>query len=596
MYQRKILEIDGDVAQRSLPIVKFPPFKLRALLIEKDPVVWLHCLETYVTYMDYLLFENNIEKVDDMTKNNICIFVKSYLHEMAEEKSKVLSLGMNYDVAEVLILLKDRTIELLQKCGLLHLQVFGPSLWDLVKVYVDEKGQVVRGLLDGTCKPSINTQKAPLNRIAQVQQCLKHLIESGSFNRTDLKAFECLLSETPLRTTPFAERFLTASWLETLELLWAKGRGKFSSYAKQLELVTLLSVSSDNISRTTKEMGLTTLDTAELYPLLGSLLLSEKFKQMKPDLASSMPHLSLNLDDTEDQEESRSSSDEASLAAIGELFPDLTRNQSAWLLRQFEGSVEMATNAIFEDPGILKSIPTENDNEENEGDEELLITRSNNSRVSRDALRSTVSQQVPDELRNRTLTRAMELIYQADEDERDDTYDEAEVGRPVGKLLMDDEGDNSSKSSDDARVSNYDKIEGYLWELLKEDKTLFERSKRGTKVRKDMKKDTNLSDEQIEGWARMLDKSPHRARILEEKFMFRGNVKSGKTAYVKNQVNNDISKAKKDEEVKRASNGISQANTVDKKRQQARNEKRKGSRANHNRKSAHDKKLSKVGM
>ncbi|QLL34960.1 hypothetical protein HG536_0H03350 [Torulaspora globosa] len=591
MYRRKPVEINGDVAEISLPVVKFPPFKLRALLIEKDPVVWLHCLETYVKYMDYLLLENNIEKVDEITYNNICHFVKSYLHEMAEEKAKVLSLGMNSDVTEVLNILKDRILNLLQRCGLLHLQVHGDSLWDLVKVYVDQKSSVVRALLDGSCKPSINTQKASLSRISQVQKGLKHLVESGGFTRVDLRAFEDLLSDTPLKTTPFAKRFLTASWLETLEVLWAKGRGRFSTFAKQLAIITLFSVSAEDISRTTKDMGLATLDTAELYPLLGSLLLSENLRQMKPALVSSLPQFNVNI------EEIASPLDESALAAIAELFPHLTKHQLSYLLRQFEGSVEMATNAIFEDPSIIDAIPKQAPSEtdhadENQTSEELAIHSSKKSYSSENASYGTVNQEVPDELRNRTLTRAMRLIYQADEDERDDTYDEAEVSRSVGKISIDDENENDSASnSSKTTVSEADRIEGFLWELLKEERSLFDRSTRGSKVRKWMKKETNWSDEQIEGWARMLEKSPQRARILEEKFMFRGNVKTGKTAYVKNRNDNEINNIRNDEEVQKVPKKSS-TTPADKKRQHARNERKKSSKANHNRKAAHDKKLS----
>ncbi len=70
---------------------------------------------------------------------------------------------------------------------------------------------------------------------------------------------------------------------------------------------------------------------------------------------------------------------------------------------------------------------------------------------------------------------------------------------------------------------------------MKQDKSLFERNKRGSSSRKKIRQQTNWSDEQIEGWARMLERSPQRARLLEDKYMFRGNVKSGKTSYVKNR-------------------------------------------------------------
>lgn len=598
MYKRKILEINGDDRQISLPLVKFPPFKLRAALIEKDPVVWLHCIETYVTYMEYLLSESNVEKVDELTYNNLCIFIRSYLHEMAGEKSQLLSLGMNHDVAEQLGVLKNLTLELIQKCGLLHMQIFGESLWDLVKVYVDDNGKAVRALLDGSARPSINTQKAQLNRIPQVQQYLKQLVESGKFSRTDLKSFESLLSDKPSRPSKFGKRFLDPSWLETLELWWAKGQGKFASVARELETVTLLSAPAEAIAEAIKELGISGADTLGLYPLLGCLLTNGKFQSMSLGMTSLLPYLCPQFE----EEESKKTSfvNEKSLQAMKELLPMSSTHQLTNLLKKFEGNVELATNAVFEDPSLLDAIaqdaPTEENasmDDENDHAQELELS-GRDAAISDSDSKRIVNKRVPDELRNKTMTWAMQLMYQADEDERDDTYDEAEVAHSVGKISLED-SDSAPNSVTNGSSSNYDNIERYLWDLLKQDKSLFERTKRGSKVRKDMKKDTSWSDEQIEGWARMLERSPQRARILEEKYMFRGNVKSGKKAYVKNQLGNNDEQPREDSKpAKPAHNQPTTA--VEKKRQQARNEKKKGGRANHNRKAGHDKKLSKAGV
>lgn len=598
MYRRKILEINGDQPQVSLPIVKFPPFKLRAALIEKDPVVWLHCIETYVTYMEYLLFENNVEKVDEVTYNNLCIFIRSYLHEMAEEKSKLLSLGMNHDVTVQLEILRDLIFSLIQKCGLLHLQIHGESLWHLVKVYVDDNGAKVRSLLDGSAKPSINTQKAHLNRIPQVQQYLKQLVESGLFNRVDLKTFECLLSGKPLKPNKFGRRFLDAAWLEILESWWAKGHGKFSSNAMELEAVTLLSASPEDIVRVTQELGISSVDTLNLYPLLGCFLINENFRRLLPALVALLPHLQLTSGVDETIHNANYVSEE-SLLAMKELLPSLSRHELTHLLEKFEGNVQLATNAVFEDPSLINTIPKEaavkeesSSDEQSEEENELELSGKPALPADGESTR-VVNKRVPDEVRNKTLTWAMQLMYQADEDERDDTYDEADVSHSVGRISLD-VGDSSNTANS---PSNYDNIERYLWDLLKQDRNLFERNKRGSKVRKGMKKDTNWSDEQIEGWARMLERSPQRARILEEKYMFKGNIKTGKRAYVKNKDGEEVGDKvpSKDQKPSKSSNQ-SPATPADKKKQQARNEKKKSSRANHNRKAGHDKKLSKAGV
>lgn len=89
----------------------------------------------------------------------------------------------------------------------------------------------------------------------------------------------------------------------------------------------------------------------------------------------------------------------------------------------------------------------------------------------------------------------------------------------------------------------------------------------------------------------MLERSPLRAKILEEKFMFKGNFKTGKTAYVKNSSDNHAPVTQKDIQ---KPVGPKQKPVVDKKKQQARNEKHKSSRGNHSRKTGHDKKMART--
>lgn len=72
----------------------------------------------------------------------------------------------------------------------------------------------------------------------------------------------------------------------------------------------------------------------------------------------------------------------------------------------------------------------------------------------------------------------------------------------------------------------------------------------------------NTLTKKIEGWCRMLERSPTRARLLEKKFMFKGNSKTGKTSYVHNRdsqndgnVVKEQAKQKKSENIKKI-NGI----------------------------------------
>ncbi|SCU84017.1 LAME_0C07822g1_1 [Lachancea meyersii CBS 8951] len=584
--RQKILEING-CDKISLPFVKFPPFKLRAAMVEKDPVIWLHLLETYNQYFAYLMCEGRLELLDDSTYENMCLFVRQYLRELSDEEGKLLSLGMNNDVQEQLQLLRRWILALVKDCGLLHLQISCDTLWDFVKLYARDNPATVRSLVQGTLKPKINTQKAHLNRTYQLHQHLKQLVDNSRFSRVDLKALESLLSDKERkRANSFANQFLTAKWAETLES-WFKQDSKFIiANAKNLGILTYVCASENRIVEVMSELNVNTLETLQLYPLMASLLLNNSSARHPTGLRSKLPFLRPLL---ENKIEARSLTIKSEdVLIISELFPSLTQGQIVKRLQVFHGNVDRTIESLFDDPLEAEEeltygapVPsTVKDLKTTEFQSELKKS----DRVSKE----TVSvDHVPDEVRNKTLTRALSLLYQADEDEKDDTYDDAEA-QP---MAVPDEGSKSNSES------SYEKAEGYLWELLKDNKTLFERSGRGSKTRKDMKFTTSWSDEQIEGWARMLERSPKRAQVLEEKYMFKGNVRTGKRAFVQNRNgsgddrnNSHVSKDDQKTQPRRAlANGPG-----NKPRQNAKKEKNKASRANHNRKTGHDKKMSKV--
>ncbi|GMM54489.1 Cue3 protein [Maudiozyma humilis] len=623
----KIVEIEGKIEQLNFPIVTFPPFKLRAQLIEKDPVVWVHLLDTYIQFFEYINSEGNISKLDDSTLDHLCIFIRSYINEMANEEGKLLSLGVNHYVQENLNILRAWVLYTLKSCGLFYLQVFGETLWNFVILYVEKNPRTVRALIEGSLKPKVaNIPRVQVNRIGQIHQHIKSLVENNKFTRTDLKSFQFLVDDKE-----FADKYFTINWVECLEGWWDKGNGRFSNTAKQLMITSILRVRRKVIVDTTKSLGVSSLDTLSIYPLLGAILINQRFNELRPDVKQEMTFLnfaaggttaipSSNIDESSQPEDTPVSDTPAvsisddDIDALRNFFPDLSKHQITELLKMYDSNVELITNLLFEDPSIVDNIPRDEPEhvETTPAVENIaeLDDQLDELQLHEDTIKSTVSpmsditkKQVPDEVRNRTLTRALELLYDKDDDERDDTYDEAEIDRSKtsGKVAIDDDSNDNAEIEEKKEESRYDKIEGYLWNLLKEDATLFERAKRGSKIRKTMKQDTTWSDEQIEGWARMLQKSPQRARILEEKFMFRGNKKRGKTSYVKNRDGDNATDNKRKNEryvrTPRKPTEKSNANENDpakaktnEKRKNARNEKNKASRANHNRKAGHDKK------
>lgn len=98
-----------------------------------------------------------------------------------------------------------------------------------------------------------------------------------------------------------------------------------------------------------------------------------------------------------------------------------------------------------------------------------------------------------------------------DDDERDDTYDIADVGGTV---------DTSAPADDEAAEIARDKNEEALFKAYTSSPAVFQRdaaTRRG-QARLALKSETGMTDEAIEGWAVMLARDPRRLKRLEMKF------------------------------------------------------------------------------
>lgn len=106
--------------------------------------------------------------------------------------------------------------------------------------------------------------------------------------------------------------------------------------------------------------------------------------------------------------------------------------------------------------------------------------------------------------------------FDADDDERDDTYDAADAGFTVNDALADDADDQKRK----------DDNEDTLFRAYQADPKLFSRdsdTRRGN-YRMKLKQDTGMTDEAIEGWAVILSRNPQQMKSLEAKYSaFSGN-------------------------------------------------------------------------
>ncbi|KAI8927272.1 hypothetical protein BC831DRAFT_452883 [Entophlyctis helioformis] len=131
----------------------------------------------------------------------------------------------------------------------------------------------------------------------------------------------------------------------------------------------------------------------------------------------------------------------------------------------------------------------------------------------------------------------LESQYDEYDDEYDDTYDSTDI-RLAGtvELHMGDENetavldrkqrmaDANNQDSSDPTLS----FEAFLVSMYTSDPSVFQQSQRKSAKRAQMRQMTGMSDEQIEGWFKMLERNPRKGRVLE-KYEWRGNHESALT-------------------------------------------------------------------
>ncbi|KAI9307313.1 hypothetical protein BJ944DRAFT_237971 [Cunninghamella echinulata] len=177
----------------------------------------------------------------------------------------------------------------------------------------------------------------------------------------------------------------------------------------------------------------------------------------------------------------------------------------------------------------------------------------------------------------------LKRIYDMYEDEIDDTYDSInEVSGPVDITSVDSEG---GQALDVVRVKKEQTIdpgllnESDLVHAFVDHPNVFERSgaTRKSAQREALRKRTNMSDEQLEGWASMFNRNPRKQHILDKYMLFDGS---------QEEISNDV----KDKQQSTQKNPKPKPPRSEA-QQKAYKDKNKAKIGNHNRKKMHDKKL-----
>lgn len=608
-----------------IPIPHYPPFKLRSSLIDKDPVIWVHLLEGYIDLCKLLLSGEitlNVKSVQQLQ-----LFIKVFLLETAEESTRIFSLGaINPDIKANTATLRAYIFQLIKSYSVVKLGITGESLWNLVLVYVENNASTVRGLIDGSFKSVLNDNKksGKISLIPVLRKHLEGLMSSGKLLEQHLQYF-CMLVGQHITTgglgvqkflvtgssggkdgkvlakdkykgnganaLQFAEQFVNEDWIEVLERLYAGGKSVHAAVVKNYMVVSILSLSIAKLARVVSTLGIHDAGQMVLAPLLSAIILLDAYKKLNPGLESRLPFLNNISFSGEIQVDIY----DADVEFLCGMFPELTEKRARSILKVHKGDAEKVTHMLLEDPLIIESIPEEltksakedrakekiNSAELEKGIERFKLNE--NETIER--FEKKPKEFSESEMKKKTLSAALKLLYESDEDEPDDTYDDQEhtlglafqeyekkpKGKEKAKIAVLDEDDSPKQ---DTPTPEVDKTELNLFGVFKtEGESAFDKTARKLKLRLEIKAATKWSDEQIEGWFRMLQKLPRRFRLLEEQYVFHFS-------------NRKVDVQTSSKSGSQSGNGKPQ----DRKKVNARNEEQKLSRANHNRKSGHSKK------
>ncbi|EXJ73495.1 uncharacterized protein A1O5_03256 [Cladophialophora psammophila CBS 110553] len=239
------------------------------------------------------------------------------------------------------------------------------------------------------------------------------------------------------------------------------------------------------------------------------------------------------------------------ISQVHELFPDLSNQYILKLLDHFHDDTEAVVAALlepdslpsdlrdrgaFEGPALDIAVPAhdlaphstppllpERKNIfDGDGLDKLRISAGRLHRGRKDVRIDHTETEHEHAQRKAAIMSAL-AAFDSDDDERDDTYDIADVGGTVDSTL------DADTRPQPERGPDQNPHEERLFRAWKDSQELFARDSktRALKVRQDLKRETEMSDEQLEGWAIMLKKDPKLQDRLEKKYSgtqsFRGS-------------------------------------------------------------------------
>ncbi len=235
----------------------------------------------------------------------------------------------------------------------------------------------------------------------------------------------------------------------------------------------------------------------------------------------------------------------AQVSQIQEVFPDAPASYVLRLLDYFTDDIESVTAALLEPESLpadlqdpnkhandaeevhnlplglqSRSPPSLTQNRKNvfDGDDfDRLRISTSQIHIGRKERHSEQSLDPSEKAKKKAAIMSALAAFDSDDDERDDTYDVADVGGAVDNTMDTDARPRAKRTVDQEEP---DVNEQSLFKAWRSNPELFARDSktRMSKPRQQLKGETGMGDEQIEGWAIMLSRDDAAVRKLENKY------------------------------------------------------------------------------
>ncbi|ODQ65710.1 hypothetical protein NADFUDRAFT_50995 [Nadsonia fulvescens var. elongata DSM 6958] len=652
----------------NIQIAPFPSEEVRRTL-EFQPDVWVDLIKMWTKVIQYFVQVSLEASSVDNSGNydhglaprspappSMVTFIESYLQERAKYNDDGGEFDQSMD-AGVYKALEELNVAIFQLVVKVQYVTISPdSLWNLLVSYSDSGDVNLHAdLVSYIASDLIVFVHAIRSSILIKLQSSPRAFSDVKKSR-DLESLARLIAGSP----SISSTLCNDNWLQELNdiFLWAVSSGEapdpanLSKAVLNVAFITLLALPVRNMG------GIfDTISTKSEFAMLFSALLKlTNFVNKIRAKKNIKDHILILLDNAYSSLPSPPSLDGSdannanshqlysstilvspeNVSTIQDLFPQITVGQINTLFESHGNSIERVTEYLLENMEDIDSIPETNLPEavnynsqsktysgrtiyDNEDDEfSTGIVDRSKLIFGKKAPLQISSTDLDHQSKQRTLEAALKLVYEKDEDERDDTYDTIEAG------VDDNTADGDIVSDKSSNESSVDKVESYLWSLYCRNKEAFSKDARKSKERKDTKTFTGWTDEQIEGWGKILLKDPRRERHYTTKYEFRGNVYTKPlTSYRKPKPTDDDdteetnyqpqftngpknhnsngshhtnianSKGKGKQSGGGAEKGASNPNS---KRGFAKKEQSKARTGNHSRKDGHSKKMAKAGV